>query len=191
MSSRLFNKVQLFIAASAMLLVSCNNKDTEDLIIGTWDIVSITHQATGHPDQSMNGISTETFNANEKGMSMAFNKDGSGQRIDLWVIHDSVYIYVLDTTFVGDTFYVEEVMHNVRDTTITIRDTTSFRYLATGNLLNIQEGSVQTNYRIDNIDKQELVITDTNSRSDIYTNDYGRSMQFTYQTKNVSTFRRR
>ena len=175
------------VAAVAMLIAACN-KDTDDLIIGTWKLASVTYQSTGHPDQSLNGRTTETFDGSDKTITMTFNKDGNGRRIESRTIHDSIYVYEPDTTFVGDTFYVTDIIRFDHDTTFVIADTASFTYLATGNLLNIQEAGRHTNYRIDKLDQHALTVTDTNTYTDIYTNNYGRSIQFTQETKTVMSF---
>lgn len=182
---------RICLIAALLMLVSCGGNDTEDLIVGTWKLTTVTHQSTGHPNNSFNGTTTESYDSGDKSILLTFGKDGNGSRIETWKIHDSIYIYVPDTTYVDDTFYVTERRRNIRDTLYIVADTTKFSYLATGNLLNIQEGGLHTNHRIDKLDKQELIITDTNSYTDNYTNDYGRSMQFTQETKTVMSYIRR
>ena len=162
-----------------MSMVACTGKDSEDLILGTWDLETTVHQSTGHPDQSLNGIWTETCD-DGNGMSMTFKKDGSGYSINTWLINDQIYVYINDSTLVYS-----------HDTTFYTHDTTAFTYFATGNLLNIKKDGQQTNYRIDQLDNTVLSITDTNTYTDIYTNSYGRSIQFTQETKTVQTFHRR
>lgn len=164
---------------AAMIMISCMGKNTEDLIIGTWELETSTYQSTGHPDQSLNGIWTETFGV-ENGMSMTFNKDGSGNSVNSRLVHDRIYVYINDTT-----------LRYSHDTTFYSHDTTLFTYFATGNLLVINSGPQSANYRIDQLDNNVLSITDTNVYTDIYTNSYGRSMHFTQETKTVRTFRRR
>ena len=181
-------RISLVLALS--LLVACGGKDTGDLIVGTWNLDSVTRQSIGHPDQSLNGITTETYGGDNR-LSMTFGDGGSGYRVASTTYHDSLYIYVPDTTYVDDTFYVTEEIRYVRDTTFVHSDTSSFIYMAAGNLLNIQEGNQTVNYRIDKLDKHKLILTDTNAFTDIYTNSYGRSIQFTQEMKDTYIFNRR
>lgn len=178
------------LAAVVLTLVSCH-KGPEDLIVGTWRLTSVMHQSTGHPDQSLNGRTTTTYNEGEETTTMIFNEDGRGYRVEFWSVYDSTYIFVPDTVYLEDTMYVQEVIQYIDDTTYILYDSMEFSYFATGNLLNIQEGNLQKNYRIDKLDKKELVITDTNIYIDTYTNSYGRSMEFTQETKTVMSFIRR
>ena len=172
----------------AALFAACGGNGTDNLIVGTWDVTSITHMSTGHPEQSMNGMTTETYGDGNVAMSMTFRDDGSGRSIFAKKTTDHIVIYGFDS--VRNEYNYDSILA-AYDTTYFIRDTTAFSYFASGNLLNISEGNLQKSYRIDNIDKRELIYTDTNSYVDTYTNDYGRSLQFVQETKTVYNLRRK
>ena len=174
----------LMLVAGVLMLAACGPKDTEDLIIGTWDMVSVTHQTTGNPDQSLNGISTETYGDDGHTLSMTFGKDNYGYWSTHWEFGDSIYIYGRDSQG-------HDSIIGAYDTTYIIYDTMRFSYFATGNLLNLQEGGQMFAYRIDKIDKRELVITDTNAYRDTYNDGYGHSMDFIQETKTVMSLKRR
>ena len=58
-------------------MTSCSD-DYEDLIIGKWNVESMTETISGHPDASENGTFTETIPAGFT-YTMTFNKDKSGE----------------------------------------------------------------------------------------------------------------
>jgi len=147
--------IAVVLVVVALLCGACGADSTEELIIGTWQLVNETHQSTGHPDQSYNGITTQTHNPGESA-TLVFNEDNSGMQIDPWE---------------GGA------------------DTTMFTYFAAGNLLTMS--IYAENRRIDALDEEQLVITDTATYHDIYTNSYNRSMEFTQQLKDTYTFRRK
>ena len=165
--------------AAMLLMAACGGKDTEDLIVGTWELASVTYQSTGHPDQSLNSFNTTLFEEGSESMTLTFGKDGNGYRVDPWYVDDSIYVYYGETIVGG------------YDTSYYVYDTTPFSYFASGNSLNMQERGTMKAYRIDQLDKEILSYTDTNAYNDVYINDYGRSMQFTQEIKTVTTLRRR
>lgn len=57
-------------------MTSCSD-DYEDLIIGKWNVESMTETISGHPDASENGSYTQTIPAGAI-YTMTFNKDKSG-----------------------------------------------------------------------------------------------------------------
>ncbi len=150
---RLF--ISIVLAMVVMLCGACGSDSTEELIVGTWQLVSESHQSIGHPDQNYNGITTQTHNPGES-ITLVFYEDNSGLQIDPWG---------------GGA------------------DTTRFTYFAAGNLLNMS--IYAENRRIDAIDEEQLVITDTATYHDIYTNSYNRSIEFTQQLKDTYTYRRK
>ena len=168
----------------AIAFVACSGKDTEDMIIGTWDLVSITNQSIGHPDQSLNGRTTETFGEGDIETSLTFGKDNHGYWIDKWYVTDSVYVHDPVTDTICGSY----------DTNYVVYDTMRFSYFATGNILNMQDrgsnGAIKA-FRIDRLDNSALTITDTNCFTDRYTDSRGRSIRFTQETKTEMNFKRR
>lgn len=67
----------IVFAALTLSLVGCS-EDVEDLIVGKWNVesVTVTDVYTNHPDPSMNGTHTETEYVPEGySMTFTFNKD--------------------------------------------------------------------------------------------------------------------
>lgn len=83
-------------------LASCT-KDNEDLIIGKWDVVSVTETISGHPDAEMNGTHTENFTG-AYSMSITFNKDKTGIMTDSdgHTVDNNNFTYTVD----GDVLYL-------------------------------------------------------------------------------------
>lgn len=183
-------RILVLSVASLLLLASCGSKDAADLIVGTWDAVTVMHQSTGHPDQSMNGVTTVNYGDGNEKMSMTFKDDGSGSTVNSKLFSDKIYVYdyVYDDELQR---YVDTILVRVYDTTYWVDETANFSYFAAGNLLRIQQGGSATDYRIDQLDDRVLTFTDTNIYSDTYTNSYGRSIQFTQETKTVYNLQRR
>ena len=70
--------IAAFICAVAALFMTACTKDAEDLIVGKWNVesVTVTDVYTNHPDPSMNGTHTETEYVPEGySMTFTFNKD--------------------------------------------------------------------------------------------------------------------
>lgn len=70
--------IAAFICAVAALFMTACTKDAEDLIVGKWNVesVTVTDVYTNHPNPSMNGTHTETEYVPEGySMTFTFNKD--------------------------------------------------------------------------------------------------------------------
>ena len=70
--------IAAFICAVAALFMTACTKDAEDLIVGKWNVesVTVTDVYTNHPNPSINGTHTETEYVPEGySMTFTFNKD--------------------------------------------------------------------------------------------------------------------
>lgn len=144
----------IVIAAMTLSLTGCT-KDNEDLIIGTWNVTSISETISGHPDATQNGTHTEAIPEGYT-MTFVFNKDNTGKMTQSGhgESEESDFTYI------------------VRDDKLdlTIRDEgSSLAFTVT--------------FDIDKLDKKEMIISMTENEVDEYEDENGEWHEVTYTDK--------
>lgn len=146
----------IVVAAISLSLAGCT-KDNEDLIIGTWNVTSLTETISGHPDASMNGTHTESVPAGFT-MTFVFNKDNTGKMLESGYgeSEESPFTYI------------------VRDDKLdlTVREEgSSLAFTVT--------------FDIEKLDKKEMIISMTENENDEYEDENGEWHEVTYTEKMV------
>lgn len=144
----------IVIAAMTLSLTGCT-KDNEDLIIGTWNVTSMSETISGHPDATQNVTHTEAVPEGYT-MTFTFNKDNTGKMLESGYgeSEESPFTYI------------------VRDDKLdlTIReDGSSLAFTFT--------------FDIEKLDKKEMIISMTENENDEYEDENGEWHEVQYTEK--------